>query len=103
VDVHQPIACSLDAADRRSRLDEWQVLLSRIVTAIEWPGANRVSMRLSEGAPVETLVALAQQEVACCPFFVFSIEIDAQGIVFTASVPPDAVPVLEGFARLATC
>ena len=68
---------------------------------MEWPETNCVRMRLSEAAAVDRLVALARQEAACCPFFRFSVEIEAHRLVFTASVPADAVSVLEEFAQLA--
>jgi hypothetical protein len=101
--VERPIACSLDAADWQSRIDDWRALFSAHVTALEAPSATRLRMRLrSEGAAIDALVALARQEVECCPFFTFAIEIDADGLVFAASVPPEAAPVLEEFARLAT-
>jgi hypothetical protein len=82
-------------------VDEWRELLGTIVTAVESPTTNTLRMRLADGAGTDALVALAQQEVACCPFFSFALEIDALGLVLTASVPPEAAPVLEGFAQLA--
>ena len=101
--MDQPIACSLDAADWQGRIDDWRAWFGANVTELETPTATRVRMRLrSEGAAIDALVALARQEVECCPFFSFAIEIDADGLVFTASVPPEAAPVLEEFARLAT-
>jgi hypothetical protein len=100
--VERPIVCSLDAADWQSRIDDWRALFSANVTALEAPTTTRVRMRLrTEGAAIDALLALARQEVACCPFFTGAIEIDADGLVFTASVPPEAAPVLEEFARLA--
>jgi hypothetical protein len=101
--VERPIACSLDAADWQSRVDDWRALFRANVTSLEAPTATHVRMHLrSEAAALDALVALARQEVECCPFFTFAIEIDADGLVFTASVPPEAAPVLEDFTRLAT-
>jgi hypothetical protein len=100
--VKQPIACSLDAPDAASQIDEWRQVLDALVTAVEWVDPTCVRMPLQGDADtVATLVALAQREAACCPFFRFSIEIDPDGLVFTASVPPDATPILEQFAGLA--
>jgi hypothetical protein len=101
--VDQPIACSLDATDRQGRIEEWRAWFGANVTELETPTATRVRMRLdSDEAAIDALVALARQEVECCPFFSFAVEIDAEGLVFTTAVPPEAAPVLEAFARLAT-
>ncbi len=101
--MDQPIACSLDATDRQGRIDDWRAWFGANVAELETPTVTRVRMRLhSEGAAIDALVALARQEVECCPFFSFAIEIDADGLVFTTAVPPEAAPVLEAFARLAT-
>jgi hypothetical protein len=101
--VDQPIACSLDATDWQGRIDDWRAWFGANVTELDAPSPTRVRMRLrSEGAAIDALVALARQEVECCPFFSFAIEIDADGLVLSTAVPPDAAPVLEAFARLAT-
>jgi hypothetical protein len=43
------------------------------------------------------LVQLAQREKACCPFFDFSLIIDAASTTLVAVVPDDASPVLDEF------
>ena len=100
--MKQPIACSLDAPDAASQIDEWRQVLDALVTAVEWVDPTHVRMPLrGDAGAVATLVALAQREAACCPFFRFSIDVDADGLAFTASVPADAAPILEQFAGLA--
>ena len=51
---------------------------------------------------VARIVALAEREAACCPFFRFAVEVDANGLALTVTVPPDAAEVLVAFAALAT-
>jgi hypothetical protein len=51
---------------------------------------------------IAALVALARRETECCPFFRFGLEITADGTVFTASVPTEAVSILQRFAALAS-
>ena len=72
--VEVPIACNLSAEDAGSQLDEWSQLLA------EFP-ASRVSrsqlvVRIG-GSPatVAAVIALAQREKACCPFFDFSLQV----------------------------
>ena len=101
--MEPPIACALDAADARAQVNEWRALLSEIVTAVEWQSPTSVSMRLhADPGAIASLVDLAGREAACCPFFHFMVGIDAYGITFTASVPPEAAGILEQFAGLAS-
>lgn len=101
--MDQPIACSLDATEWHDRVEDWRAWFGANVTELEVPTATRVRMRLhSEGSAIDALVALARQEVECCPFFSFAIEIDTDGLVLTTAVPPEAAPVLEEFVRLAS-
>lgn len=99
--MDQPISCSLEGADATLQLDEWQRLFARIVIGIERPTAENVTMRLAADAEsLAALVALAQREAACCPFFRFAVEINSDGASFTVSVPSDAAEILDGFATL---
>jgi hypothetical protein len=100
--VDEPIACSLDADGARSQLDEWHAVLRAAVVSTERETTTLVRMRLRADAEVARIVALAEREVACCPFFRFAIEIDTNGLALTVTVPPDAADVLVAFAALAT-
>jgi hypothetical protein len=101
--VDEPIACSLDADGARSQLDEWHAVLHAAVVATARESATDIRMQLrADPEVVGRIVALAQREVACCPFFRFAIEIDTHGLALTATVPPDAAEVLTAFAALAT-
>jgi hypothetical protein len=100
--VEDPIACSFDGVDVRGHVDEWKAIFAVAVVGTEWSTASSVRMRLSGSSEwVGALVDLAMREAACCPFFRFGVEITAGEMVFTASVPTEAIPVLRGFASLA--
>lgn len=69
------VACSRTPAGAQSQLGEWR-------------------------DPLAAVVALAQREKACCPFFGFAIEIAADSLALQVTVPPDAVALLDSFAQL---
>jgi hypothetical protein len=96
-----PIACSLTPAGAQSQAGEWRALLREVVTGVRRPSPTTLSLRLREDpGQLAAVVALAQREKACCPFFGFAIEIGADSLALQVSVPPDAVSILDGFAQL---
>jgi hypothetical protein len=58
-------------------------------------GAGRLELGLIPGCDIAAVLALAQREVACCPFFTFSLEIGAERLVLAVDVPADAAGVLD--------
>ena len=87
-----PIACSLSESSARDQLDDWRQLLSDAVRL----SPTELSLPISdEPGQLEEIVALAQREKACCPFFDFLIHIEAEGVALHISVPPEAVAVLD--------
>jgi hypothetical protein len=103
-----PIACTLEPADARAQGDEWRALLGRLVERSERtaPGTLRLWLRaahdeLDAPAQLAQLVSLAQREKACCRFFSFSLEIEAEALAFVVAVPEGATAVLDDFAGLA--
>ena len=101
--MEQPIACSLDGNAARMQVDEWRALLASVVASVERTAPTNVTMRLNaDPDAVASLIDLARREAACCRFFRFAVEVDAAGMAFTASVPPDATEMLDGFTELAT-
>jgi hypothetical protein len=93
-----PISCALDAGDARAQLGEWADVLRATVVSSTAAGAGAVRMQLDPAGDIGRIVALAQREVACCPFFRFAIEIDTDGVALIASVPPEAAQILDTFA-----
>jgi hypothetical protein len=98
--VDVPIACTLtpDAADER--VDEWRAALGQAAAAAGRVAPARLEIRLRPGARVAALVDLVRREVACCPFFRFTLEVDAGVFTLTVAVPPEAETVLDAFSHL---
>ena len=94
-----PIACTLGPGDARSQLDEWHEVLRRVVDRSDRVTPRRLELGLVPGADIAPVIDLARREVACCPFFAFSILIRAERLVLAVEVPDDAVAVLDELAR----
>ena len=90
-----PIACTLSASDARSQLSEWQGILSHSVDNSERVSPNRLQLRFSADADIESVINLAQRESACCTFFSFSIEIATDHLLLIIEVPNEAVQILD--------
>ena len=100
--MQPPVACSLDPATARSQVGEWRSLLGAVVSTVEWTDPTSVRMGLrAHGDSLAALLALAEREVECCPFFRFAVVVDSRGMGLTVTVPGDAVPVLQDFVQLA--
>ncbi len=97
-----PVACRLESADAQAQAGEWQELLRRIAEDPRRISSNRLELHLSPGAEVTSVIDLAQREMACCPFFSFSIEIEADGLLLVIEVPDSAASVLDRFTSTAT-
>jgi hypothetical protein len=98
--VDVPIACRLTATAAGAQLQEWRHLLARPAVRAERVSPTRLSVRLADDLDqVPELLRLAQREKACCPFFDFSIGIEATAITLHVCVPDDAVSVLDDFAE----
>jgi hypothetical protein len=94
-----PIACNLTESDARDQLGEWRALLAASAAEPEHVSPTELSFRLRDDLPqLAELVRLAQREQACCPFFEFTIRIEANQVRFSISVPAEAAGVLEVFA-----
>ena len=98
--VSQPIACHLDANAAGAQWAEWHALLSGMA-APERPTPTELRVHLGDGR-LEDVVDLARREKACCPFFDFTLQIDADDIVLSISVPAEATGLLDDLARAAT-
>jgi hypothetical protein len=70
------IACSLAPSEAKAQLGQWQQL-RRIFEGVERASPHQVELGLLPEADLTSVVGLAQKEKACCPFFTFSVEIEA--------------------------
>jgi len=93
--VKIPIACTLEPGDASSQLGEWHEVLRRTVDGSERASPNRLELRLLPDADIGSVISLAQREAACCAFFSFTIEIQADRLVLAVEVPNDAVEILD--------
>ncbi len=93
-----PIACSLTATEAGDRMDEWRSFVAAHVDARAADDAG-IRLRLRPGDDALLAAAdLAEREKACCPFFTFAVEIDADGRHLRISGPPEADEVVADFA-----
>lgn len=89
------MACTLEPGDVRSQLGEWQEALRQDVDRSERVSPNRLELSLLPDADIGSVITLAQRETACCAFFSFTIEIQADRLVLAVEVPNDAVEILD--------
>jgi hypothetical protein len=99
--VHIPIACTLTSEAAHDRVDEWRQFFARSVTAAASTSRHESRFRL-DGSPqaLHDAVDLAQRETACCTFFEFSIQVEAEARWLVVRVPLDASAVLADFVGL---
>jgi hypothetical protein len=93
-----PIACSLRDTEARDQLDEWRELLARTTPTSASPTELRVRVGDDQVAAV---VGLAKREKACCPFFDFTLHIEAGATILHIQVPEDAAAILDDFRTAA--
>jgi MerR family transcriptional regulator, copper efflux regulator len=90
-----PIACSLTAVDVEAQVERWRQLATRPDVTIERRSPTEVAIHLGQPQDLAEIVALAQAEKACCPFFEFDLEIKAESVTLRVEAPDDAVAVLD--------
>jgi hypothetical protein len=93
--VKVPIACTLQPSDAKAQLGEWQEMLRRVTERSERVSPNRLELSILPEADIRALINLAQREAACCTFFSFAIQIQADHLVLAVEVPNDAVEILD--------
>jgi hypothetical protein len=96
-----PIACTLTASAADERVEEWRQFLAGCTSAAERTSDQRLRVRLTDtGHALTRAVDLARREKACCAFFEFSIDVEADASWLSIGVPSDASAVLTEFASL---
>jgi hypothetical protein len=98
--VRIPIACTLTSTAAHDRVDEWRQFFARSVVTMEKESEQEYRFRLGASAPVSEAVELAQREKSCCPFFDFSIHVEATACWLVVRVPAEASAVLADFSDL---
>jgi hypothetical protein len=99
--VALPIACSLDAEDLGSRLDEFRALFSASLRGLRRCAPSLLELQLDLNRVDESALRdLLGREQECCPFFTFDVRISGDVVLVSVGVPPDGAAVLDDFARL---
>jgi len=97
--VRVPIACTLSSEDAVDRSEEWRRFLENSVEHVETVSDHQVRLRLKPSPEMlNATVDLAQREKACCAFFEFSIELQADACWLVVAVPPESAGVLDEVA-----
>jgi hypothetical protein len=68
------------------------------VSGSERVSPNRLELSLLPDTDIVSVISLAQREAACCAFFSFAIEIEADRLVLAIEVPNEAVEILDQLA-----
>ena len=97
-----PIACTLLAADRTTRSNEWRGFVADNVSEVV-RSESSVRMRLKGGdGVIVSAVDLARREKDCCAFFEFRLELLPGAIWLDIAGPDEAGPILDGFVGTGT-
>lgn len=93
------IACTLDAGEMATRLDDWSALLAEKSDLLQGVTARRplddgVRLEFGPNSDVAEIARLAAAEQGCCRFFRFALVIDDQGIALEVHAPPEATDVV---------
>jgi hypothetical protein len=86
-----PIACSLDAAELRTRLEELAALGRDALVRVDQDGTMHFR---ADSATRQRLEAVIEAESRCCPFLSFDLRDDGETIALTVVAPEGAEPVV---------
>ncbi|MGH9089977.1 MAG: hypothetical protein ACRDZR_01135 [Acidimicrobiales bacterium] len=93
-----PVACTLTADDATGRVDEWRRLVrDHVVERQRDSSTARLRLRDADDSFVAA-VDLARREKACCGFFDFRMDVEADAVWLVVGAPPDAQPLLDDLA-----
>ena len=98
--IEEPIACSLDGPGMVDRLAEFRELFADGLVGRDRT-AEGIRFRFRASEAMEGRVRdLARREHECCPFFTFTITVAGGEVLWDASVPAEARPILDNLYRL---
>jgi hypothetical protein len=93
-----PLACRLEEAEARRQGDAWRALLDQHAVGTKRVSPTEVAIHLGDDPDgLAAVVGLAQREKACCPFFDFGLEIEADRVTLHVSAPEEAASLLDLF------
>ena len=88
-DVAAPIICSLGADALEQRLDEWRRVVA-VTRRTERADASFCAVFDPKATVIAELARLCAAEMACCPFFTFSLEMTAEAVLLEIEGPEGA-------------
>ena len=88
-----PIACTLEGGKVRQRILDWQQALAGPQRREQVPDGVRLTFAYDTDRAAE-LGRLAAAEHACCPFFTFSLHVDATAVTFEVVAPARASEIV---------
>ena len=98
--IEAPIACSLDGPGMADRIAEFRELFADGLVGRDRT-AEGIRFRFRATAAMESRIRdMARRENECCPFFTFNITVTGGEVLWDASAPDDARPILDNLYRL---
>ena len=96
----EPVACSLSGSDMAERQAELCALFAdSVVEKKRDERGLRLLLRDSPGL-AERVARVVELERECCPFLQIALEREAGHLDLRIEGPPEAAPVIDGFAQL---
>ena len=90
------LACQLNTAELRARVDEWAALAARaLVDRVQMTEGVQLRFRRQPGVE-EELLRLVELERACCPFLVFCVDANKNELVLSVRGPAGAADHDQG-------
>jgi DNA-binding transcriptional MerR regulator len=88
-----PVACTLDGASMGERGQDWRELMARAVRRDDTEHGIRVTF--PGGADLAAQVSrLAADELGCCAFYEFTVELSPTAVVLEVRAPDEAAPLV---------
>lgn len=91
-DGEAAIACTLEPGSMKSRIADWQALVTHVKRREAVDGGVRCVF--ASTVPTSQLIALVAAEQDCCQFFAFAITVDSRGVALEVRAPADALPIV---------
>jgi DNA-binding transcriptional MerR regulator len=88
-----PIACTLGAASRAGRIEEWQSLLGHV--AGREPLDGGVRNVFAPSVPMAELMRLVAAEQNCCQFLTFAVTVDRRGVALEVRAPEEGRAIVS--------
>jgi len=92
--TRQPVACTLDAASMDDRIQDWRDLVAVAEASDPLPQGVRLTFPADPDLAAR-ISRLAMDELGCCPFYSFTLELSATALTLSLRAPDDAAGLLR--------